>query len=110
VTPGCSLTWQDGHMLDICLGMGLLSPSLAAILAIAAVSGHLLASIAREVRLMAIAWLALRGTRPDERPEILRALAASPPHVGRTESTREAEKISDSSKERNGDCARVPNA
>jgi hypothetical protein len=37
----------------------------------------MLAPLAREVRLIAVAWLALRGTQPRDRPEILWALMAT---------------------------------
>ena len=64
--------------------MGLICPSLAAIpafVAIAAVIGRMVASLAREARLTAVVWLALRGTQPSERPEILKALGAGPHQV-----------------------------
>ena len=48
----------------------------------AAVLGRMLAPLAREVRLIVVGWLALRGTQPNERPEILRALAAVPYQAG----------------------------
>jgi hypothetical protein len=64
--------------------MGLIYPGLAAVpvvVVIAAVLSRALASLAHEVRLMAVAWLALRRTQPSERAEILRALAAEPQQV-----------------------------
>jgi hypothetical protein len=44
------------------------------VVALAFTAGRILGRLAREARLITIAWLALRGTKPDERPEILRAL------------------------------------
>ena len=45
-----------------------------ALLTLAGICGRMLAPLAREVRLAILVWLALRGTQPDLRPEILRAL------------------------------------
>jgi len=61
--------------------MSLISAGLGtipAIVAIAAVLGRVVALLVREVRLAMVAWLALRGTQPGERPDILRALVALP--------------------------------
>jgi hypothetical protein len=61
--------------------MGLISQNLAevpAIVIIAMALCHTLALLGREVRLAMLTWLALRGTQPSERPEILRALVGSP--------------------------------
>jgi hypothetical protein len=62
--------------------MTLLSPGLVAVLAVAAVLGRVLAPLAREIRLALVTWLALRGTRPPERPEILNALMGVPDQAG----------------------------
>jgi len=67
--------------------MGTISSGLAALstmVAVSAVLGRLLAPLAREVRLTAIAFLALRGSQPGERAEILRALATVTSRTGRT--------------------------
>ena len=67
--------------VDYLLGHGFSLPSLAAVPAVvlaAAVLGRMLASLAREMRLTFVAWLALRGTSPGERSQILQALAAIP--------------------------------
>lgn len=59
--------------------MGQFSHDLAevpAIVIIAVAVGSALAPLTREILLATLAWLALRGTRPHERPEILRALVA----------------------------------
>ena len=67
--------------------MGLISHGLAeapAVMLLAVVLGHALERLAREIRLAAIVWRALRGTRPDERPEILRALAGVPAKAAKT--------------------------
>lgn len=67
--------------------MGLISHGLTeapAVMLIAAVLGHALARLAREIRLAAVVWRALRGTRPDERSEILRALADVPAKAWKT--------------------------
>jgi hypothetical protein len=82
--------------------MSLISPGLTAIpaiVAIAAVFGRMLAPLAREVRLTMVAWLALRGTQPDERPEILRALAGAPHQVGRTMTIPEVASTNDGAKQ-----------
>ena len=42
-------------------------------------AGRMLAPLAREARLSILSWLALRGTQPDQRPEIIRALAGHSP-------------------------------
>jgi hypothetical protein len=42
---------------------------------LAVVLGHTLARLAREIRIAAVVWRALRDTRPNERPEILQTLA-----------------------------------
>lgn len=87
MATGCPLTWRNGYGGIIPRDMSLICPGLAAIpafAAIAAVLSRTLASLAHEVRLTAVAWLALRGTQPSERPEILRALAAAPQQMGWT--------------------------
>jgi hypothetical protein len=56
--------------------MALFSHTLATVpelLALAALGGRMLAPLIREARLTFVAWLALRGTQPSERPEIIRA-------------------------------------
>jgi len=61
--------------------MTLISPTLAAIPALvtlAIAAGRVVVPLAREVRLVTVAWLALRRTRPDERAEIIRALMGEP--------------------------------
>ena len=61
--------------------MGLISHGLTGaptVMLLAAVLGHSFTRLAREIRLAAVVWRALRGTRPDERPEILRAIAGGP--------------------------------
>jgi len=57
--------------------MTLTSLTLSAIpvfVALVVAAGRIVASLAREARLITVVWLALRGTRPDERTEIIRAL------------------------------------
>jgi hypothetical protein len=41
------------------------------------------APLAREARLITVVWLALRGTRPDERADIIRALTGGQGRVGK---------------------------
>ncbi|WP_431930284.1 hypothetical protein [Micromonospora sp. RP3T] len=49
-------------------------------LAATTVLARAMAPVAREARTSLLLWLALRGTRPHQRPELLRAL---PPLAGR---------------------------
>jgi hypothetical protein len=59
-------------------GMTLITLTLAtlpALVTLAVTAGRIVASLAREARIITVLWLALRGTRPDERAEIIRALA-----------------------------------
>lgn len=66
--------------------MDLISEHLAevpVVVTAAAVLGRALAQLAREVRLALLNWLALRGTRPDERSEIIQALTGSSGQVER---------------------------
>jgi hypothetical protein len=45
-------------------------------LLIAAIAGRVLADVAREVRILLLSWLALRGTQPRQRVPIIDALHA----------------------------------
>jgi hypothetical protein len=57
--------------------MTLILPTLATIPVLAALTvaaGRIVAPLAREARLITVVWLALRGTRPNQRAEIIRAL------------------------------------
>jgi hypothetical protein len=57
--------------------MTFIPPALATIpvlVALAVAAGRIVAPLAREARLITVVWLALRGTRPDQRAEIIRAL------------------------------------
>lgn len=44
------------------------------LVALSVAAGHILAPLAREARLITVAWLALRGTQPDQRADIIEAL------------------------------------
>lgn len=60
--------------------MVLIPSALAALpllVALTVAAGRTVASLAREARLMTVAWLALRGTRPDQRAEIVHALTGA---------------------------------
>jgi hypothetical protein len=81
--------------------MGLISHGLTtipAIVAVAAIFSRMLALVAREVRLIIVARLALQGSQPYERPDILRALAAAP-QDGRTSTIREVDPTNDGTKQ-----------
>ena len=83
VTTGCPLTWRNSRRALISYGMTLIPPMLAAIPALvtlAVAAGRVMVPLAREARLVAVVWLALRRTRPDERAEIIRALLGEPQH------------------------------
>jgi hypothetical protein len=57
--------------------MTLSPPTLAmipALVALTIAAGRIVAPLAREARLITVVWLALRGTRPGQRAEIIRAL------------------------------------
>jgi hypothetical protein len=57
--------------------MTLIPPTLAlipALVTLAVAFGRIVAPLAREARLATTVWLALRGTQPSERAEIIRAL------------------------------------
>jgi hypothetical protein len=74
--------------------------SLPEFAAVAVLISRLLTSLLREVRLTVLTWLALRGTQPDQRPEIIRALIGSPPagpkpfSIRRTGITRRSDGLS----------------
>jgi hypothetical protein len=58
--------------------MTVILPTVAAvpvIVALTVAAGRIVAPLAREARLITVAWLALRDTRPDQRAEIVRALS-----------------------------------
>ncbi len=77
--------------------MAPISPGLTAIPAIvvlAAIFGRMIALVAREVRLIIVARLALVGTQPYERPDILKALASAQPD-GRTSAIRVVDSAND---------------
>ena len=59
--------------------MTLIPPTLAALPALvtlAITAGRFMSSLAREARIITVVWLALRGTQPSQRAEIIRAFAS----------------------------------
>lgn len=46
-------------------------------LALAAIAGRTIVALARHATRLVLAWLALRGSRPEQRPEILRAMMSA---------------------------------
>lgn len=72
MTTECSSIWQQSggqaYLWDMTLA------SLPAFAGAAVLAARLITGLARELRLTVAVWLALRGTRPEQRPEIIRAL------------------------------------
>jgi hypothetical protein len=54
-------------------------------LVIAAIAGRAVAAVAREVRILLLSWLALRGTQPRQRVPIITALHAGEQRSGGTD-------------------------
>jgi hypothetical protein len=76
VTTGCSPTWRCNGQAFISYGMTMIPSVLGvipAVLALTVAAGRVVAPLAREARRFAVMWLALRGTQPSERAEIIRA-------------------------------------
>ena len=87
VAPDSPLTWRNSterHMpygMTLIHGMTVIPSALAAIPALVTltvVAGRIVGPLAREARFIVVVWLALRGTRPDERADIIRALTGAP--------------------------------
>lgn len=75
------MTWRNSGEGHIPYGMTMIPPTLVALPALvtlAVAAGRIVAPLAREVRVITVVWLALRGTRPDDRTEIIRALTGGP--------------------------------
>jgi hypothetical protein len=68
-------------------------------LTLVAVIGRTVASLARDATHLVTTWLALRGTRPEQRPEILRAMIPA-----RTPSSERRRAVLDSPRKK-GECS-----
>src|ERR1700761_805066 len=89
MAPVCPLIWRDGLRQVSPWDMSLICPHLAVVpglVVIAALGSRAMASVAHEVRLVAVAWLALRRTQPSERSEILHELGGAT-HQGKRAKT-----------------------